>query len=222
MTISATSITHQDSSPSNTKSFFGPMFSTKFGTTFGTVALIVGSSLLFNACTPELPKTGLKVTGTIGLGAAFENPNLERATLDNTILVLVPLKEGNVDASGVQAQTMTVSQTPGSFGATSARYSFENAPVGQVLLLAVKDLNQNKSLDAGEYIGAYSSDGSTLTALTVPLETADLDVDKASGGLDAAFTGKSTPAMLEAVRGVLKSLLAYPPAKPALPTDGLK
>jgi serine protease len=49
---------------------------------------------------------------------------------------------------------------------------------GGYYLLAVKDVDHSKNLSSGDYFGAYTLDGSSLTAVFAPLEGLDFDLER--------------------------------------------
>jgi hypothetical protein len=178
--------------------------------------------------TPTTPPAPAKpnLTGSAALGAGFVNPALERATLDELIIAVAPVAAGKIDPSKPTAKMLAIAKTAGSFSASSAPYGFENLPLTPFVLLAVKDVNANKKVDAGDYLGWYSSSGSgpsaSVSEFTPPSDAVDVDVDKLGGGLETTFAAANTGENLAGLRSLIASLVANPPAKPALPVTPLE
>jgi serine protease len=91
-------------------------------------------------------------------------------SVDQTILVVVPMGLGQ-PPSLVQRLELSESDINWRTG-----FSVKLA-AGRYYLLAVKDFDGSKSLSSGDYFGAYSLDGSSLTAVIPPLDNVDFDLE---------------------------------------------
>jgi len=129
----------------------------------------------------------------------------------------------NGDCQSTQPQTTTVD--------ASGTYTLASLPAGQYGVLAVKDVDGSNTLSNGDYVGAYSEDGQTLTLVTPPASGINITLVVYSDG--SAPTEPVDPAPVEGgsisgtafapvgatIAGTTGVLACYPTGDQANPCD---
>jgi serine protease len=104
----------------------------------------------------------------------------ERTLVSTYVIALALYLNGTPDMAASRLQKAEPAGTTG-LAATLGNYEFKDLEPGRYLIAGTKDVNQNRIVDAGDYLGSYTEDAVNSSVLNPPRQDADFDLESFSG-----------------------------------------
>lgn len=125
--------------------------------------------------TPPPPPTGSSIDGTVTAPSGGD--------VGGTVVVACGSEECDPDVDGISTGAPVKHTGP------SAPYAMAVA-AGQYMVVAIKDANSSGELDAGDYVGFYSTDGQNPTPVSPPatgINIQMIEYSSISGGSNSRY-----------------------------------
>ncbi len=127
-------------------------------------------------------------------------------SLEGAVAVALKLNtDGTLERKGTA--TVTPSGTTG-LATTVGAYHLVNLEPGRYLVVMLKDANGNRVLDAGDYLGWYTADGTSASPVAPPFSSADADLELVND-VDASLIRLGTVSAAS-LKSALQSVLESP------------
>ena len=98
-------------------------------------------------------------------------------TLTNAFVIALKLNTDGTPGTGSSTLVKVVPSGSSGLAATIGSYSFVKLEAGRYVIVGVKDVNANKTVNAGDYLSSYTTDGLSTKVIQPPLENADFDLE---------------------------------------------
>jgi serine protease len=100
----------------------------------------------------------------------------ERTMIGTFVIALKLNPDGSADVNSSQLEPAIPAGTTG-LAATLGTFELPDLEPGKYLLVGFKDVNQNRIVDAGDYLGSYSQDAINSSPVKPPKQDADFDLE---------------------------------------------
>jgi serine protease len=114
----------------------------------------------------------------------------ERTLISTFVMALKLNPDGSSDANSSHLEPAIPAGATG-LAATLGTFELPNLEPGKYLLAGFKDVNQNRIVDAGDYLGSYSQDAINSSPVRPPKQDADFDLELFSSNAPSLNTFSS-------------------------------
>jgi serine protease len=127
----------------------------------------------------------------------------ERTLTSSFVIALALNPDGTPNTTGSRLENATPAGNTG-LAATLGSFAFKSLEPGRYLIVGLKDVNQNRTIDAGDYLGSYTEDAINSSVIKPPKQDADLDLEAFSS---SAPSLSSYASLTAAQRAAVNTLL---------------